>query len=431
MIFKFCIHFYNFKMKSTNILIVSLLISILYGNDVIFGQEIQKEAIHQLGESNRSGDEFEASEDEMEYEYLEFEQQQDRTCEEFNDNSSSTDNSNILFEIILPEVIRYMEVSKVKVAVHNRMNSSEPLDVNVSMPNDDDNSKFRFYNNKINLKNVLDLTKIVTVPRGKARSFSFYIQTTDVIKLNNVMNIKVKASVRSKNYECYLTKSVNIKLPAVKIYHKSENNFYLIQTRQQTLMPVTPFNPYDSAKIEDLRMSVKITGNCDKSDYTDFLVTITNKNDFSEVVRITDHNTDTLIEVLLPEYTTYAIASMKGTGFCSITVITENHIILENFNPKFNLNITTLKSDVNNEANVRVCADYDPKSDDLLSIQTLIKVIYDVEMPNGYVYKELIDECQKPEIKVRKYTFSSFNILTLFYIACRTKMEKVTSSNLF
>ena len=366
-------------MKGLKIIIVSLLISFVNSD-------------HNIERSNRIerydlSDSSESDED-------------NNQCKEFGSDSVSTGDPKILFDIFLPESIRYMEESKFDVMIYNKLSSKKPVDVEVNILDSAENNKFRFFNNKSDQKNEPVFTKITTVPFGRPQYVSFFIQTSDKKEMNVVMNITIKASVKSENYECYLTKPVNVKLPAIKIYHNLESTFNLIPTRDPYLMPITPFNPYDSARIEGLRMSVEVSGHRNKLNKVDFSVTISNKNDFNKVIHVTTE--DDPIEIILPENTTTAEASIKGTGFCIITVITQRAFKLFYLDPKFNLEIARLPTSRHNEAIVRVCASYAPKRNEFQIIQ---EVIYDVEMPKGYVYKEVIDKSKIKVVKSTLYTF--------------------------
>jgi len=369
------IQFYSLKMKGLEILIVSLLISLVNSDQNIERSNHIQRFASKVSDSSESGED-------------------NNQCKD-GSGSSSTGNPKILVDIFLPsELIRYMEVSKVDVMVYNKMSSKDPVDVEVSIPNDADNSKFQFFNNKSDKKDEPELTKTISVPFDSSPYISFWIKIKDIVEINEVMYITIKASVKSENYECYLTQSVKVKPPGVKVYHNSEKTFNLIPTRHPILMRVTPYNPNNSNKIEDLRTSVKITGHRNKFNKIDFSVTLPNEYDSDEDVHVTTE--DDPIEVMFPKYRKNAIASIKGTGLCTIKVITERTVLVKKLNPKFNLNMTRLPS-LKDESIVRICATYDSKLNDL---KTLSNVIYYVEMQCGFVFKEAIEKSQKPAIKV-------------------------------
>lgn len=132
---------------------------------------------------------------------------------------------------------------------------------------------------------------------------------------------------------------------------------------------------------------------------TDFTVTLTNELDFHEVVHITKTNQKDTKEVVFPDYTLHPKMTIKGSGYCSITNIRENTVALDQSSTKFKLQVTPLAATGTKDRFVRICATYQPQEDDI-SMQTLFNVIYDVEMPSGYVYSDIDKLESKPEIKV-------------------------------
>lgn len=345
-------------------------------------------------------DEFSANDVEKFYEDLEsFDNdqpvQKEIICPEVGDVLSSATVQNIQFEITFPESIRYMEVSKVNVMIYNRMNSSESLDLEVSIPNEGDNSKFEFFNNKCNssLSNKSEFPKIINVQQGMAQSFSFYIQTIKNRKQSsNFSNIVLKASMKNENYECYLKKGVKIVSAKIKTYNVNPKSFNLNSSVKSNTMIISNYS-----KDSITRIYVEITA--DQSIYPNFSIALTNDGDFSEIVNGKDLNGDTPIEVMFPENTTHAKTTINGSGLCTIKFIIEDTISISNPRSHFNLKITPLSSSSENEAIVQVCATY-YDDEEYSRMKTLPNVIYDVEMPSGYVFKEVIDISQKPEIRV-------------------------------
>lgn len=133
---------------------------------------------------------------------------------------------------------------------------------------------------------------------------------------------------------------------------------------------------------------------------TDFTVTLTNEMNFNRVVHITAANQKDPVEVIYPDYTLSPSISMKGSGFCSITKIFESTVALEQTSSKFSLTVTPLAATGTNMRTVRICGTYQPNEDEIAA-QTLFNVIYDVEMPSGYTYTDIVNLSSKPEIKVR------------------------------
>lgn len=138
-----------------------------------------------------------------------------------------------------------------------------------------------------------------------------------------------------------------------------------------------------------------------RSDGTNFKVTLKNEADFIKVVDIEQNNRQNPVEVDFPEYSLLASMTTSGRGYCSITTIIERTVALGRTTPDFKVNIkSSAKKRNSNERIIKVCATYDPQGDQNLSF--LKNVIYDVEMPSGYIYLTVVDyEVRAHDIKVR------------------------------
>ena len=142
----------------------------------------------------------------------------------------------------------------------------------------------------------------------------------------------------------------------------------------------------------------------DVSKTPDFTVTLTNDKTFNKVVHITKANQMKEVEVVYPDYTLEAKMAIKGSGYCSITKILQSTVELRTTASKFTLTVTPLAASSGTQRTVRICATYQPKDDEINS-QKLLNVIYDVEIPSGYTYTEIVGMENKPEIKVSKMRF--------------------------
>jgi len=136
---------------------------------------------------------------------------------------------------------------------------------------------------------------------------------------------------------------------------------------------------------------------------TNFTVTLTNEFDFIKVVQITAANQKDSVEVLIPDYTLNLKTAIQGTGLCSIKQEAEKSFEMSKINSKFILKVK-IPTSTSNTRIVQVCATYQPQEDEV-SMQTLLNVIYDVEMPSGYIYKESVNIASKPETWVSKMRF--------------------------
>ncbi|XP_070504806.1 CD109 antigen-like [Chironomus tepperi] len=132
---------------------------------------------------------------------------------------------------------------------------------------------------------------------------------------------------------------------------------------------------------------------------TDLTVILTNEMDFKKELTITAKNQKDTQEVIFPHYTLHPMVTFKGTGYSSVTLIVESTVSIEQQGASpF---IVTVKPDksTSNIRTVQICATYSP-NEDSRHLQTLVNVIYDVEMPSGYTYTDIVNLDSKPEIKM-------------------------------
>ena len=134
-----------------------------------------------------------------------------------------------------------------------------------------------------------------------------------------------------------------------------------------------------------------------KVDKTDFKVTVRNERNFTASATITKKNADKMQYVQFPEYSQDVISVAEGHGYCSITTLYEKLIKLPRISTSFAVTVAPTKSSGSNfESTFQVCAEY---SHDKFT--SLVNVIYEVEMPSGYVYVGVEDfEKMKKDIKV-------------------------------
>jgi hypothetical protein len=131
---------------------------------------------------------------------------------------------------------------------------------------------------------------------------------------------------------------------------------------------------------------------------SDLEFTFTNELDFRKVLHIKPANQKDTQEVVFPEYTLYPKVEVKGQGYCSVSYIVESTVALKKSNPKFKLTVKA-PSATGTSRTVTVCATYQPQEEEV-SAQTLFNVIYDIEMPSGFTFTEVVNLASKPEIKM-------------------------------
>lgn len=140
---------------------------------------------------------------------------------------------------------------------------------------------------------------------------------------------------------------------------------------------------------------------------TNFTVTLTNELNFKEVVHITAENQNDSVDVYYPDYTADGKITIQGSGFSSITKITEISIEMRRIMSKFILIVNVPRS-TSNTRTVQVCATYKPDND--YNSKNTLSVIYEVEMPRGYIYEEVVGMITNLNVKVSK----KINILKFF-----------------
>lgn len=130
-----------------------------------------------------------------------------------------------------------------------------------------------------------------------------------------------------------------------------------------------------------------------KTESTQLKITLKNERNFEKIVNINDENSEVFHDIQFPQYSQDVISTANGHGYCSITTIFERIISLPKVTAKFKLTVSPTERN-DKEKIVKICADYVGNS-------VVMNVIYDVEMPSGYVFVEVINlESQAGDIKV-------------------------------
>lgn len=313
--------------------------------------------------------------------------------------SSSEGNEKIQLEVILSHSIRYKEVTQIDVMVYNNINSRTPLNVEVSMSNECNGCKFQFFTNKCSSmsNNMSGMTKHVSVPYGRPRYATFFIKTSPEIEnLDDDIELHLNAKIKSLNYQCSLTKSVKVEPVKVRVYEIKEHYHKLDSPYETKIIEITPDAKY-STKIS--KIYAELTTNFTSSSQTNYTATFANGIDFNEVFHVTNSNAEIPIEILYPENTRTARIAFRGYGNANLKISIERIFSIIRLNSRLNLELSTLPSTIENEEIVRVCVTYQPLKDEMVR-PVLSNVVYDVEMPSGYVYKNIINRNDIPEIQV-------------------------------
>jgi len=129
-----------------------------------------------------------------------------------------------------------------------------------------------------------------------------------------------------------------------------------------------------------------------KTDQTSLTVTLKNERNFEKTVNINNENSETFQDIEFPQYSQDVISTANGHGYCSITTIFERTIILPKVTNMFKLTVSPTERN-DREFFLKICAEY-------AGYSVVMNVIYEVEMPSGYVFVEILDLEGQSEIKV-------------------------------
>ncbi|KAL7011301.1 hypothetical protein ACKWTF_014218 [Chironomus riparius] len=137
-----------------------------------------------------------------------------------------------------------------------------------------------------------------------------------------------------------------------------------------------------------------------RSHGTNFTVQFKNEGNFNKTVNIEQKNVAKPVEIDFPDYSLTADMTISGHGYCSVTTIIEKTVTIGKTTPDFRVTVKPTSKRLNsNERILKVCAVYDPQGD--INLATLFDVIYDVEMPSGYIYLNVVDfEVRAHDIKM-------------------------------
>ena len=131
---------------------------------------------------------------------------------------------------------------------------------------------------------------------------------------------------------------------------------------------------------------------------TNLNILLKNDQAFQKELFIHKGNSEVPQTVEMPKGSEKVISTISGVGYCTISVIFERIVVVPEINNIFSLEI---KKSMNAErAVVEVCATYNQQTG---MKPILVNVVYEVEMPSGFVFMEIKDK--SPFIKVMKFVF--------------------------
>ncbi|KAL7011178.1 hypothetical protein ACKWTF_014137 [Chironomus riparius] len=132
-------------------------------------------------------------------------------------------------------------------------------------------------------------------------------------------------------------------------------------------------------------------------DETDLKVTVKNQGAFQQDFFIDTSNSNVPQTVEMPPGSEEVTSVISGKGYCTLSVIFERLVTVPLVDQSFSLRLTKRQESSSPVTNViRVCATYDRQSG---MKPILVNVVYEVEMPSGYIFLEVKDSDKHTEIK--------------------------------
>lgn len=134
------------------------------------------------------------------------------------------------------------------------------------------------------------------------------------------------------------------------------------------------------------------------TDNTNLKVTIKDEHSFKQDFEITKVNSDVPQTIEMPQGSELVSSVISGQGYCTISSIFERIVVVPQINHVFSLSIKTRQESSSTVTKyVEVCATYNQQSG---MKPVLVNVVYEVEMPSGYIFLEVKDSDKHTEIKV-------------------------------
>ena len=133
---------------------------------------------------------------------------------------------------------------------------------------------------------------------------------------------------------------------------------------------------------------------------TDLKISLANDQSFKQQLTILKSNSQIPQTVEMPKGSQQVISTISGKGFCTVTMLFERIVTSSQVVPIFDINLRKRDDPKMQGAKyVEVCATYKQQTG-MKSV--LVNVVYEVEMPSGYIFMDVYDSGNHFEIKVRK-----------------------------
>ncbi|KAL7011180.1 hypothetical protein ACKWTF_014138 [Chironomus riparius] len=145
---------------------------------------------------------------------------------------------------------------------------------------------------------------------------------------------------------------------------------------------------------------------------TNLKVTVKDEHSFNKDIKITDENSADPQTIEMPQGSEEVSTVISGKGYCTISAIFERIVVVPEVNRVFSLDIKTRQESSSPVITiVEVCVTYNQQTG---MKPVLVNVVYEVEMPSGYVFIEVKDSDKHNEIK-EITTRRQNTVVNLFY----------------
>ncbi|CAG9810246.1 unnamed protein product [Chironomus riparius] len=128
------------------------------------------------------------------------------------------------------------------------------------------------------------------------------------------------------------------------------------------------------------------------SNSTDITILLKDEFNFEETLKLTENNSTDFHLVNFPTHSKILGSTISGHGFVSVTKVVERTLDFAiAIEPTFHIAVAIINDKIvtkSGEIVINVCADYDQEEWSMVAMK---HVIYEVQMPSGYIFDEIID----------------------------------------
>jgi len=214
-----------------------------------------------------------------------------------------------------------------------------------------------------------------------------YIHHADNKRCYKIFEGDTQCDVRHTTFVAltYLALNDIVKVEPIIYYLLSKKQAYDYTQNTQFLAVVTE-------PIADMGVILNV-------DDTNLKIAVKDEHSFNHEFQITSSNSDVPQTIEMPQKSEQVSSTISGKGYCTVSGIFERIVVVPQINNVFSVSIKK-RSESGSAVTkyVEVCATYHQQTG---MKPVLVNVVYEVEMPSGYIFLEVKDSDKHPEIKVR------------------------------